>query len=143
MCRAAKVQRIQEFAEFTTQSGTVGYRILVDFYKDRLAPVLRRDWSEESGTQGPHHFNAPVDISDAALKELTKETRREKTDERGNVSYQWYRPGNARNELWDLIILGHASVEIIAWNICRQQFELETVVWDQFWDYVGGGIFYT
>ena len=141
--RAAKAQRIQEFAEFRTQAGTVGYRILVDHYKDRLASVLRRDWSESSGTQPAYHFNAAVDVSDGALKELTRETRREKTDERGNVSYHWHRPGNARNELWDLLVLGHASVEVMAWGICRQQFELDTINWSDFWDYVEGGLFYT
>lgn len=134
--RAAKNQRIQEFAEFKTQSGTVGYRILVDHYKDRLATVLRRDWDEESGEQSPYHFNAPVDLTDAALKELTVETRREKDDGKGNVTYYWYRPGNARQELWDLLGYGHAAVEILAYSICIQHFDLETIDWPRFWDYV-------
>jgi phage terminase large subunit GpA-like protein len=134
--RAAKNQRIQEFAEFKTQSGTIGYRILVDHYKDRLATVLRRDWTEDSGLQSPYHFNAPVDMTDAALKELTIESRREKNDGRGNVTYYWYRPGNARQELWDLLGYGHAAVEIMAYSICIQHFQLETIDWPRFWDYV-------
>ena len=133
--RPAKNQTIKEFAEFTTQAGTVGYRILVDHYKDRIAPVLRREWSEEAGEQKPHHFNAPVDMTDKQLKELTVETRREKTDDKGNVSHAWYRPGNARNELWDLLGYGHAAVEIVAWGICIQHFELDTVDWPRFYDY--------
>ena len=132
----AKNQTIKEFAEFTTQAGTVGYRILVDHYKDRLAPVLRREWEEGAGEQKKYHFNAPIDISDKQLKELTVETRRERKDEKGNVSYFWYRPGNARNELWDLLCYGHAAVEILAWAICIQHFELETVDWPTFWDYL-------
>ncbi len=134
--RPAKNQTIKEFAEFTTQAGTVGYRILVDHYKDRLAPVLRREWEEGAGEQKKYHFNAPIDISDKQLKELTVETRRERKDEKGNVSYFWYRPGNARNELWDLLCYGHAAVEILAWAICIQHFELETVDWPTFWDYL-------
>lgn len=134
--RPAKNQSIKEFAEFRTQQGTVGYRILVDHYKDRVASVLRREWLEDSGAQRPYHFNAPVDISDKALKELTVETRREKQDANGHVSYYWHRPGNARNELWDLLCYGHAAVEILAWNICIQTFELETVDWTQFWAYI-------
>jgi phage terminase large subunit GpA-like protein len=134
--RPAKNQTIKEFAEFTTQAGTVGYRVLVDHYKDRLAPVLRREWEEGAGDQKKYHFNAPIDISDKQLKELTVETRRERKDEKGNVSYFWYRPGNARNELWDLLCYGHASVEILAWAICIQHFELETVDWPTFWDYL-------
>lgn len=134
--RPAKNQVIKEFAEFKTQQGMTGYRILVDHYKDRLAPVLRREWSEDSGAQSVYQFNAPVDITDKQLKELTVETRREKKDDLGIVTYEWYRPGNARNELWDLLGYGHASVEIIAWSVCIQQFELETIDWERFWDYV-------
>ena len=134
--RPAKNQTIKEFAEFTTQAGTIGYRILVDHYKDRIAPVLRREWSEDAGGQKRYHFNAPVDITDKQLKELTVETRREKTDPNGNVTYYWHRPGNARNELWDLLGYGHAAVEILAWRVCVQRFELETVDWPQFWDFV-------
>jgi hypothetical protein len=47
----------------------------------------------------------------------------------------WYRPGNAKNELWDLFSYGQAGVEIIAYGVCIQQFELETIEWDRFWEY--------
>lgn len=134
--RPAKNQAIKEFAEFTTQQGTIGYRILVDHYKDRLAPVLRREWFEDAGPQKQYHFNAPIDITDRQLKELTVETRREKQYENGAVAYEWYRPGNARNELWDLLVYGHAAVEIMAWAICIQHFRAETVDWPRFWDYI-------
>jgi len=142
--RPAKNQVIKEFAEFTTQAGTVGYRILVDHYKDRIAPVLRREWAEEAGLQKKYHFNAPVDLTDKQLKELTVETRREKTDDKGNTVYEWHRPGNARNELWDLLVYGHAAVEILAWGICIQHFELETIDWPTFWDYLESeALYYT
>jgi len=134
--RPAKNQTIKEFAEFTTQGGTVGYRILVDHYKDRMAPVLRREWIEEMGPQKAYHFNAPVDITDKQLKELTVEIRRKVVDAKNNESYEWYRPGNARNELWDLLGYGYAGVEILAWNICIKHFELDTVDWARFWEYV-------
>jgi len=134
--RPAKNQRIKEFDVFETQAKHTGYKITVDHYKDRIAPVLRREWFEDQGVQGKYHFNAPVDIPDKALKELTVETRVEEYDENGNVTYRWKRPGNARNELWDLLVYGHASVEILAWNICIQHFELETIDWTQFWDYM-------
>jgi phage terminase large subunit GpA-like protein len=134
--RPGKSNRVKEFSEFTTQTGTTGYTITVDHYKDRLAPVLRREWTEDAGIQKAHHFNAPIDLPDKALKELTVETRREKTDANGNTSYYWHRPGNARNELWDLLVYGHAAIEVIAWSICIQYFQLKTVDWDQFWDYL-------
>jgi len=134
--RSSKNQTIKEFGKFETQSGTVGYRVNVDHYKDRLALVLRREWVEQSGDQKPYHWNAPVDISDRALKELTVETRIKKTDENGNVFYCWHRPGNARNELWDCSVYTHAAVEILAWNICIEYFELETINWNEFWTYM-------
>lgn len=134
--RAANFQRIREFAEFKTQIGTVGYRILVDHYKDRLAPILRRTWEEGAGEQKPYHFNAPLDMTDSELKELTVETRREKRDEKGRVSYFWHRGGKAKNELWDLLVYGHAAVEILAYDMCIKQMELETVDWPKFWQHL-------
>lgn len=131
--RPGKNQTIKEFSDFKTQAGTTGYKIVVDHYKDRIAPVLRRDWYEEHGTQQVHHFNAPVDITDKQLKELTVETRRKRKDSKGEVVYEWHRPGNAPNELWDLLGYGHAGVEIMAWSICIQHFKLKTVNWFDFW----------
>ncbi len=134
--RPDKSNSITEFAEFTTKTGTTGYKITVDHYKDRLAPVLRREWVEDSGEQKQHHFNAPADITGAQLTELTKEFRRKKTNPKGVDSYYWYRPSGAQNELWDLLVYGHAAVEILAWLTCIQHFELETIDWVQFWDYL-------
>jgi len=134
--RTAKNQTIKEFAEFKTQDGTIGYRILVDHYKDRLSPVLRREWGEGAGQQKMHHFNTPIDITTKQLKELTVETRFEKVDDNGVITYFWHRPGNKDNTLWDLLVYGHAGVEIMAWNICIQFFELENVDWPCFWEYV-------
>lgn len=134
--RPGKNQTIKEFSEFTTQAGIVGYKIVVDHYKDRLAPVLRRTWTEAAGLQPPHHFNCPIDATDEQLKELTVETRAEKEDEDGNVTIYWKRPGSAtRNELWDLLVYGHAQIEIVAWQICIQHFEAETVDWAGFWEF--------
>jgi len=132
--RPAKTQKIMEFAEFTTKSGIKGYRITVDHYKDRIAPVLRREWLEESGQQKKYHFNAPVDITDKQLKELTVERRRKKTDPRGKVFYVWERPGNARNELFDLLVYGHAAVEILAHAMFIEYYEQESIEWSDFWD---------
>lgn len=133
--RPAKNQRISEFAEFTTQAGTIGYRILVDHYKDRIATVLRREWVEEAGPQSKYHFNTPVDATTKQLKELTAETRMEKVDDKGGVTYVWHRPGNARNELWDLLGYAHAGVEIYAWLVCIKHYKLDAVDFDQFWEY--------
>jgi phage terminase large subunit GpA-like protein len=132
---ASKAQAIKEFRPFKTSAGTVGYVITIDHYKDRLAQVLRRQWDEQRGVQGIYHFNAPIDITDKQLKELTTEYRKEKIETDGSKSYSWYRPGNAPNELWDLLVYGSAAVEVIAYSICIERFELETVDWSKFWDF--------
>jgi phage terminase large subunit GpA-like protein len=124
--------RIKEFMPWKTQIGTDGVQINVDHYKERLAPVMRREWSEEEGVQDKYHFNAPVDLSDDALRELTKETRVKKVDEKGHVSYFWKRPDGAKNELWDLMVYGHASIEFFAYSIMTEQ-GFETVIWSDFW----------
>lgn len=134
--RPAKNQSIREFAEFKTKAGTTGYRILVDHYKDRLAPVLRRQWIEDAGAQGAYHFNAPVDITPKQLKELTVEYKKRKVDDKGHETVVWHRPNGADNELWDLLCYGHAMVEVIAVKICIEHFGAETVDWPAYWDYI-------
>ena len=134
--RPGKNQSIMEFGEFTTQAGTIGYKITVDHYKDRMAPVLRREWHEGDGEQKIYHFNAPVDITDKQLMELTRESRREKVDDKGVVTHYWHRPQGAANELFDLLGYGYAAVEVIAWSICVQHFELDTIDWHKFWEFV-------
>jgi phage terminase large subunit GpA-like protein len=139
---AAKGQGLREFAPFETRSGVPGFRLIVDRYKDRIAPVLRRDWTEGGDEQPRYHFNAPQDATDAQLKELTVEQRREKRDARGRIHYEWHRPGNPRNELWDLLVYGHAAIDVLAWSVCREKFGLATVDWPQFWGYAHGESLY-
>jgi len=143
--RPAKSNVISEFAEFETKAGTTGFRITVDHYKDRLAPVLRRQWTPEAGEQKPYHFNAPLDATDKQLKELTREYRREKRDNRGQTSHEWHRPGNAPNELFDLLVYGHAAAEVIAADVCANILKIEDGVdWAKFWEYaLTPGVYYT
>ena len=135
--KAAKNQRIEEFAEYSTKLGTIGSRLLVDHYKDRMAPVLRREWTEAKGIQPAFHFNAPMDITNAQIDELCAEVRVKKADERGRVFYAWHRPGNKPNELWDLFGYAYAATEIIAYIVCIQIFEVEEMNWVDFWRYAG------
>lgn len=134
--RPAKNATIKEFSQFTTQDGTIGYKLNVDHYKDRIAPILRRSWTEDDGVQGSYHFNAPIDITDDQLTELTVETRIQKTDDNGALVYVWHRPSGSKNELWDLCVYGYAAIEVIAWGICVDHFELKNVDWPVFWNYL-------
>lgn len=133
--RPAKNQTIREFASFETQAGTIGFRILVDHYKDMMAPVLRREWEEAKGPQPKRHFNAPIDIPDKALKELTVEELKERKDiTTGRSSHYWHRPSGAPNELWDLLGYGHAAIDILAWSIFCEEGNRDAVDWEEFWD---------
>ena len=125
----------REFSEFVTQIGTVGYGINVDYYKDRISPALRREWRPEAGRQEQYTFNAPMNTTDDELKELTVEKKVKKKKPNGQEGWEWYRPSGAANELWDLMVYGHAAVEILAWNECQKNFGLENTDWDQFWSY--------
>lgn len=135
--------RIREFQEYRTRTGQLAFSIYVDSFKDRLAISLRKTWNESSGDlQPPFCYNAPLDFPDSALKELTVEERREKVDlVRGTKKPYWYRPDGSRNELWDLLVYGHAAVHIVAWQLVAQ-FGLDTVDWIHFWDYLCEGVYY-
>jgi phage terminase large subunit GpA-like protein len=139
--RPPKSSRIKEFTEAQTKTGAFYYSITVDHYKDRNAPALRRRWRPEHGTQRPYTFNAPVDTTDDEIKELTREYKREKRKPNGQVVYEWHRPGNAPNELWDLLNYGHAGVDILAWNVCVM-LGLKNIDWGAFWKYCSDGAFF-
>lgn len=139
----AKNQRIQEFGEFKTQLGTRGFRVMVDFYKDRWSTRLRRNW-DGIETMPDEHFNAPVDTTDKQLRELTREVKREKVDKRTGrrLGFEWHRPGNAPQELWDLLIYNSAALDLICYDVCLVQFGSDHANWPGFWDYAEGNSVY-
>lgn len=123
----------KEFKAFSTNTGTQGYTLYVDTYKERWASALKRQW-DGTGTQPEHHFNAPYNISDKALKELTAETKKERKDPATGKSqgFSWERPSGADNELWDCLIYSTAALDVIANNYCIQQLGLASVDWNHF-----------
>jgi phage terminase large subunit GpA-like protein len=126
-----KNQRDREFSDMTTPMGTMAYGITVDYYKDRWAPALRRgDWSG-LGIQPEYYFNAPIDITDKQLKELTVETKVAVIDTRTKerIGWEWKRPSGAANELWDLLVYANAAFDLVAWDYCIHQLKLEAVNW--------------
>lgn len=131
----AKTATVKEFHEFQTPMGTTAYGIVVDFYKDRWAASLRRPWSGQ-GAMSIGHFNAPRDITDKQLKELTVEVKREKIDKASGkrLGFEWHRPQGAANELWDILVYNNAGLDLIAWNVCRGQLEMDFVNWPAFYD---------
>lgn len=132
--RSANTKTIQPFRQSKTKSGYPYFLIMVDDYKDRNAPALRRRWRPEHGIQRPYTFNAPTDATDDEIKELTREYRKEIDPGNSRKGYKWHRPHGADNELWDLLNYGHASVDILAWIVC-EHYGLETVDLQAFWEY--------
>lgn len=141
----AKAAQLNEFSPFTTKLGTRAFNIVVDLYKDRMSVVLKRDWdAQQELPEGA--FSAPIDFQDSELRHLTVEYKRRKRCERTGqpLGWEWYRPGNARQELWDLLIYAVAGLEVLAWDIQVQQEERDYVDWNTFWDVVlGQELFYS
>lgn len=125
----------KEFWSNTTPAGQLWWAASVDMYKDRWSSALRRSWDGLS-TQPEGFFNAPLDASNAQLKELTVETRREKIDVTSGkrLGFGWFRPSGADNELWDLLIYNNVALDVIAFDVCMQQLQLEQIEWDRFWE---------
>ena len=128
-------KRMNNFREMKTSVGTNGYLIAVDAYKDKMAPILRREWQPEFGEQGAFQFNAPMDMTDLQIKELTREYKREKKLPNGNMKREWYRPHGVRNELWDCLVYAEAAFDILALLVCRNNMDLPEVCWPEFWAY--------
>lgn len=138
-----KHARLQEFSEFKTPMGLLAWGVTVDLYKDRWSAALRRSWDGE-GLQPEAHFNAPINVTDAQLKELTVETKRERIEERTGkrIGWEWYRPSGAHNELWDLLVYNNAALDLIAWNYCVGQQGKDAVNWLEFYDICARGAFF-
>lgn len=130
-----KASVVKEFSAFTTTLGTTAYGITVDLYKDRWSTALRRSWDGVE-LQPETFFNAPRDISDKQLKELTAETKVERIDQRTKqrVGWEWKRPSGAPNELWDLLVYANAALELVAWNVCIGQLERPNIYWPEFYE---------
>lgn len=132
-----KSARHKEFSEFSTPMGTRAFGITVDVYKDRWKGALNRDWDQLS-VQPLTFFNAPQDVTDKQLRELTVESKREMVHSVTGkpIGWEWHRPQGAANELWDLLVYSNAAVDLVAWDICRNQFEVDRVDWKEFWTLV-------
>ena len=125
---------IREFREFTTTLGTRGYVVNVDLYKDRYAAILKRRWRGDT-LQPNSHYNVPSDMTDKQLRELTVENKQPRIDARTGkrLGYEWFRPSNARNELWDLTVYNAAALDMVAYDICFNMVGIEFVNWLEFW----------
>ncbi len=140
---APKAATLKEFSSFTTTMGTVAFGITVDIYKDRWSARLRRGWDGQS-LQPEGHFNAPADVTDKQLKELTVEVKRDKLDALTNqrIGTEWHRPSGAANELWDCLVYASAALEMLCWNTSKCQ-DLTFANWEVFYTKCEAGLFFS
>lgn len=127
----------KHFRESATANATQ-FLVGVDLYKDRWGSALRRNWSGD-GLQPSPFFNAPSDITDKQLKELTVEKRIAlKNQSSGEILYySWKRPNGVENELWDLLGYANAAHDILATAFCKEELGVEDVdeaALKEFWD---------
>jgi len=129
------VAMTRDFTEFPTPGGLPAYLLTVDNYKDRWSAALRRDWDGQ-GLQPVGHFNAPIDITDAQLKELTVETKIPRAAKQNgqDAGFEWRRTPGAPNELWDLLVYGNAALELMCWDYCRNVANLDWMNWPMFFE---------
>lgn len=124
----------KEWWSVTTPSGQRSWCCCVDMYKERISAALKRSWDGMSH-QPEQHFNFPLDITDAQLKELTAETWREKIDKATGkrLGFEWFRPSGAANELFDLAVYNSAALDILAHDFSVNQLGRDHVDWELFW----------
>lgn len=130
------------FGEYKTKTGVPAMYITVDIYKDALASGLNREWTG-MGQQPMGYLNYPHDYPDQFFKELTMEQKVQKIDARTGkkLGFIWKRPGNADNHAWDLSVYCTAALEMVALGICEEQFGIDYVNWNAFWDHISTGRF--
>jgi terminase, large subunit len=133
----------KEFTPFKTKTGMLAYHIRVDFYKDRWGRALRYSWDGIS-TFKSWHLNAPTDMTDKQLKELTREKKFEVFNSATgrSMGFRWKKTHDgARNELWDLTCYNTAALEIFALQLCAEG-NFEVLNWDYFFSRTQTGMFY-
>lgn len=137
-----KSVRVAEVTEFENDRGLLAFGITVDLYKDRWSAILRRQW-DGLGQQPPGCFNAPINVTDKELRELTVESKRPKIDKLTGkrLGYVWHRPSGAPNELWDLLIYNSAALDLLARDWVTSNGE-EFMNWAGFWADCEGGLFF-
>lgn len=128
-----------------SRAGLQGFTLYVNHYKTKLAATLKQKWARDGSELPIGAWNAPASITDKQLKELTEEEFREVTSKTtGLKSWTWDRRPNSRNELWDLSVYNRAALDIIAFMVMREHFELEAVNWTEFWQFAENeGAWYT
>lgn len=127
-------KRIWEFKQPMTTSA---WHVTVDMFKDRWSYALKKPWLGGGNELQPHtFFNAPINLADKALEELTKERKIRRVGKTGEIEQVWHRPKGSRNELWDLLIYNSAALEIACHAVSKYVFEEETDNWPRFWAYL-------
>jgi phage terminase large subunit GpA-like protein len=128
------------FSESDNALGVPSFIVHVDGYKSRISANLQCTW-DGTGFQPNKHFNAPRDITDSQLKELTVEKKTEIVGPNGeHQGWTWHRPSGSRNELFDLSVYACAILDIVALENCPVSKRDGTFLlnYSEFWDICEG-----
>jgi phage terminase large subunit GpA-like protein len=138
-----KGARIKEFDMMQNSTGVRYCAVTVDLYKDRWSNALSRQW-DGLGTMPRNTWSAPIDIDDKVLNHLTVEYKVVNKDPKSGkvLGTSWYRPNNARQELWDLLMYNTAALEMVAYDVCEQYAGIEALVWPEFWALAAEGLYW-
>lgn len=105
----ARIARIIPETQTTARDDVIvdviEYDVSGTIYKTALHAILRRGWCESDGPQKAGQFNAPHDISNSALTEMTQETMKRRGLSNAPI---WSRRSYANAQLWDLTICAYA-----------------------------------
>jgi phage terminase large subunit GpA-like protein len=137
--KPVKNSLVKEFSEFPTKSGSIGFHITVDIYKDRCASALKNtDRTAMSIDQLPGQFNFPSDYPERFFKELTAERKVAVKDRSTGqiLGYKWEPIGTRENHAWDLTVYCQAAIDMMALNVSMLVFKLKYLDWDKFWAHV-------
>lgn len=139
-----KSEKNQNFSRIHTPHGDRAFEISVNGFKERLHHALHRAWTPALGEMPEGHIVFPSGLSDDAIKELTIERRIADKDPRTGQrkGWKWHRPNGSRNELWDLLVYGAASLEMLCWNHCHYTLGLDATLWGEFWAFTERGAYF-
>ena len=126
------------------KAGGFVYLLNTTKIKDRIAASFRRDWNTGE-LQQEWTPNFPEDFRDDLLRQYEAESKVSVIDKRTNkiTGTMWKNSPGADNHLFDTTCYNHCCLEMIAESVCKNDLQLESLSWNDFWSYCSEGGYYT
>ena len=126
------------------KAGCLCFHINTTKLKDRIASSFRHDWNTGE-LQPSWQPNFPEDMRDDILRQYEAEYKAAKVDKRTNkvLGYTWVNAPGADNHFFDTTCYNNCIIEMIAENVCKNDLQLESLSWNDFWETIKDGRYYT